>query len=121
MVLMYILMFLPLMAIPVFWFLPIIQAMAVYFVCLLLSAWMFWLMHKIHKLPVATGAENLINRDVKVISKSSFGVGTTYGVETEGELWTACTEDSVEVGDTVTIVAVKGTTLSVKRKMDTDK
>jgi membrane protein implicated in regulation of membrane protease activity len=97
-------MYLPLMAIPVFWFLPISQAMAVYFVCLLLSASMFWLMHRVHKLPVATGAEAFINRDVKVISKSTFGVGTTYVVQIEGELWTARTNEIVEIGDTVTIV-----------------
>ena len=109
------------MAIPVFWFLPMIQAMAVYFVCLLLSVWMFWLMHKVHKLPVATGAGALINRDVKVISKSIFGVRTTYVVRIEGELWTAVTDEIVEVGDTVTIVAVNGTTLRVKRKSDAAK
>jgi membrane protein implicated in regulation of membrane protease activity len=39
----------------------------------------------------------------------------------EGELWSACTDDVVEVGDTVTIVAVEGTTLKVIPKSDAAK
>lgn len=116
MILMFILMVLPVIVIPAFWLLPLDRAIPLYLVSVLLSASMFWLMHRNHKIPVATGSEGLIDRDAEVISKSTLGVRTVYLVRTRGELWIARCDDIVEVGEIVRIVAIGGNTLTVKRK-----
>ncbi len=109
---------LPLIAIPVFWLLSLEGAIIVYLFCLLLSGAMFWLMRITHRIPVATGAESLINRDAEVISKSNAGARPTYLVRMEGELWTASSNDTIKIGETVTVSTVKGNMLKVKSKND---
>jgi membrane protein implicated in regulation of membrane protease activity len=115
MILMFLLMVLPIIAIPAFWLLPPGRAIALYIVSILLSAPMYWIMHLNHKLPVATGSEALINRDAEVISRSNLGLKTIYFVQVRGELWAACCDNTVEIGDIVRIVAVEGNTLTIKR------
>jgi len=116
MIIMLILMLFPILSIPVFWLLPVGQAVAIYLVGLLFSASMYWIMHITHGKPVVTGREGLINRDVEIISKLASKKRSFYRVQTEGELWTARSDDIVDIGDTVTIVVVEGNTLNVKLK-----
>jgi membrane protein implicated in regulation of membrane protease activity len=71
MIIMFIVMFLPVLALPLFWALPLVQAVPVYIVCLLLSGWMFWIMRDNMKRPVRTGIESLIGKEAEVISRSS--------------------------------------------------
>lgn len=119
MILMMILMFLPLLAIPVFWFLPLGDAIGIYIVCLLLSASMHWIMHTSMKRPAATGRESLVGEEVKVITKSSTDKISPYQVRIEGELWSADSPDSLEKGETVVITAYQGNRLKVERKTET--
>lgn len=114
MILMKVLMVLPVVALPVFWLLPIGSAIAVFLVCVLLSGSMFWLMRRTDKMPVATGAEALVGQEVKVVSRMRSLGPPVYRVRASGEFWRARTEDAVEVGNVVTIVAVEGTTLWVR-------
>jgi membrane protein implicated in regulation of membrane protease activity len=116
MIVMLILMLLPILAIPVFWFLPLGQAVIVYLLSLLLSGWMFWLMRRNKKYPVTTGREGLIGREAEAISTSTIGRKTAYTVRVEGELWTARSSDTLKQGETVIIIAVDGSILNVKRK-----
>lgn len=115
MILMFILMILPIIAIPVFWLLPLGSAIILYILCILLSAPMYWIMSLNHKTPVATGSEALMNRQAEVISKSTLGWKTIYFVQVRGELWTACCNAPLETGEIVRIVAVGGNTLTIKR------
>lgn len=116
MILMMILMFLPLIAIPVFWLLPIDLAIPVYLACVLLSAWMFWIMRRTHKRPVVTGAEGLIKQEARVVSKA----GAAVFVRVEGELWAARSDDPLDTGDRVIIVGKEGNMLRIKRtKLET--
>jgi len=77
---------------------------------------MFRLMRRTMRRPVTTGVESLIGKDAEVTSRSSSHGGTPYMVRIEGELWSARSRDSLQHGETVVIVAVKGNYLTVKRK-----
>lgn len=112
---MLILMLLPLLALPVFWFLPLSWAILIYVVCVLVSASMFWLMRRSKRRPAVTGAESLMQKEAEVVSKSTAGKHL-YMVRVGGELWTAKSRDSVQPGETVTIVAVDGNRLTVERQ-----
>jgi membrane protein implicated in regulation of membrane protease activity len=116
MIVMLILMLLPVLTIPVFFFLPFGPAIAIYLVCLVASGLTFWLMRRTHRIPVTTGVESLINKNAEIVSKSGTGAGATYCAQMRGELWTARSNDNLEIGDSVTIVAVEGNSLKVQRK-----
>jgi membrane protein implicated in regulation of membrane protease activity len=116
MAVMLILMFLPLIAIPAFWFLPLGQAIPFYGVCILLSALMFLIMHRTMRRPVTTGVESIIGKEAEVISRSGSHRGIPYMVRIEGELWSARSRDSLQPGETVMIVGVKGNYLTVEHK-----
>ena len=112
---MVILMLLPLIALPVFWYLPLRQAIALYAISVLIAGVMHWLMHSAKKRPVVTGAESLIGKDAEVVSRSD-RYRTSYQVRVKNELWSADSEEDLESGETVIITAVKGNRLSVKHK-----
>jgi membrane protein implicated in regulation of membrane protease activity len=116
MIVMFILMVLPVLAIPVFWLLPLGQAVVVYIVCLALSGSMFWLMRGNRKRSVMTGKESLIGRDAEIIARSPDGGRPRYTLAIEGELWTARSGDALKLGEKVIITASQGNTLIVRRK-----
>jgi membrane protein implicated in regulation of membrane protease activity len=116
MIVMVILMALPLLAIPVFWLLPLGQAIVVYLIALALSGGMYWIMARNHKRPVVTGKESLIGREVEIDAISRNGSRPTYTLKTEGELWTARSPDALKVGDKVIITASEGSALIIRRK-----
>ncbi len=116
MILMFILMVLPLIALPVFWFLPLAQAVPIYLACVSLSVWMFWLMRRNKKYRVVTGREGLIGQEAEVVSKSTTRGRTEYTIHVEGELWTARSYDGAQPGEKVIIAAVEGSTPIIKHK-----
>jgi inner membrane protein len=116
MMVMIILMFLPLIAIPVFFFLPASESIPIYLVSLLLSAWMLWLMRRTDRIPVATGARGLINRDVVVVSRTAGRLRDIYTVQVEGELWNARSNENIQAGETATIIEAKGNLLAIRKK-----
>jgi hypothetical protein len=80
MAVMLILMFLPLIAIPAFWFLPLGQAIPFYGVCILLSALMFLIMHRTMRRPVTTGVEFHYRKGSRGNFQVSFAQGNSlYG------------------------------------------
>lgn len=113
MIVMMIVMFLPVLAIPVFWLLPSGAAIAVYLFCLALSGSLYWLMHKNMKRPIMTGNESLIGKETRVISQSPSDSRNPYLVRVEGEIWMAASPDSLRPDDPVVIVAVKGNRLII--------
>jgi membrane protein implicated in regulation of membrane protease activity len=116
MIVMFILMVAPVLAIPVFWLLPIGQAIAVYLIALALSGSMFWLMRGNHKRPVKTGKESLIGRDARIMARSSNGSHPKYTLMIEGELWTARSSDILKPDESAVITGSEGNTLIVERK-----
>jgi membrane protein implicated in regulation of membrane protease activity len=115
MIVMFILMVAPILAIPVFWLLPLGQAVIVYVIALALSGSMFWLMRGNRHRPVKTGKESLIGRDAEITSRSN-GTRPRYTIRIEGELWTTRSRDALKTGEQVIITASEGNTLVVSRK-----
>jgi membrane protein implicated in regulation of membrane protease activity len=113
---MFLLMLLPLVALPVFWFLPLRWAIPVYVFSLLLSGLMFRVMRKTMRRPVATGAESLIGKDAEVISISRPDYGAPYMVQVENVMWSAVSFDDLQPGEIVMITAVESNKLIVKSK-----
>ena len=109
---MLLLMLLPIIAIPVFWLLPLGLAIPIYVFALLLSGAMFWLMRR----PAVTGEGSLIGKDADVVSQSSQGISSRYIVRAEDRLWTAQSRDTLQPGETATIVAVEGNKLIINRR-----
>jgi membrane protein implicated in regulation of membrane protease activity len=114
MVLMPLLMFLPLLALPIFWLLPLAEALPIYLCLVALSVAMMWVMRKTMMMPSRTGAEYLVGMEAKVVYRSGLGYGTQYLVRVDGELWSARNSDLLEAGGSVIITAVKSNTLMVK-------
>jgi membrane protein implicated in regulation of membrane protease activity len=116
MIVMFVLMALPLIALPVFWLLPLGQAILVYLLSLLLSGWMFWLMRRNKKYRVVTGKEGLIGQEAEVVSKSTTRGKAEYTIRVEGELWMARSYNGVQPGEKVIIIGNEGNRLVVKHK-----
>jgi membrane protein implicated in regulation of membrane protease activity len=115
MIVMFIMMAAPVLAIPVFWLLPIGQALIVYAVALALCGSMFWVMRGNRHRPVQTGKESFIGMEA-VISDRSNGARPRYTLMIEGELWTARSSEVLKTGEKVVITSSEGNTLVVKRK-----
>ena len=113
MIVMMIIMFMPVIGLPVFWLIPLRDAAIIYVGGFILSALMMWVMHRTKKTPVKTGYESLLGRETTVVSMIS-DKRTPYQIRVEGEIWFAGSQDSLKVGDPVTITAVAGNKLQVK-------
>jgi len=115
-VIMIVMIFLPLFALPLFWLLPLDQAIPLYALSVVISATMFWFMRESKRRRSVTGEEGLIGREVKVVSQSRSGNEVAYLVEVKGETWSAASADRLKVGETATITAMDGLKLIVTRK-----
>jgi membrane protein implicated in regulation of membrane protease activity len=120
MILMLLVMLSPLIGMPVFWFLPLTQALPIYLFLFALFAGTMWVMRDAMKRPPMTGAEYLIGKTAKVVSRSTLGYGPPYIVRVLGELWSAHCLDSLHSGDAVIIVSVQGNSMQVERKSRPD-
>ena len=115
MILMLLVMFLPMIGVPVFWILPFGQALPIYLCFVALFAAMMWLMRGAMIRPRMTGAECLVGKTAEVVSKTSLGYDPPYMIRILGELWSADSEDILQIGETVKIVSVQGNRVLVKR------
>ena len=120
MILMLLVMFLPIIGLPVFWILPFDQALPIYLFFLLLFAGMMWVMRGAMKRPRMTGPECLIGKTAEMVSRSSMEYGPPFMVRVLGELWSARCDEPLQPGDAVIIVSVQGNSLFVERKNKPD-
>ncbi len=105
----------PVLALPIFWLMPLSFAIPIYIFIVLISGLLYRLIAKSIKRRPATGAESLIGDKAEVVSKSSTGGHTQYLVRSQGELWSAHCLDSLRPGETVNITALDGVKLVVER------
>ncbi len=87
---------------------PLNSAVPIYVVIVLLSAFLYWLITKAMKEPIQDGFQSLIGTEAEVVSKRATDSPARYLVRSHGELWTAYSTDILEIGEQVSIVAVKG-------------
>lgn len=116
MLLMFILMFLPLLELPLLLVLPMHVFIPVYVLSFPLTFWIYWLMRRNRKRPITTGRESLPGRELEVLSSGQRGPVKIYTVRTEGEWWYAWSGDDLQPGETVVVTACRGNRLIVRKK-----
>jgi membrane-bound serine protease (ClpP class) len=112
MALMMLIMFLPVIGLVLFYVWPLSSALPTYLVLLFFSGIFHVLMRKSMKLPVATGASELIGLPVSVLSWK----GPSGQVRVHGEVWEANTGDgkSLEDDEELVVAGIQGLTLIVE-------
>ncbi len=102
---------LPLLALPLFWLLPLNAALSLYGAVLALTIVVYVPVLKAWRLPVGTGRDALIHATGQVRQVS----GRQATIWVNSELWTAdLAEGEVRVGDAVQVVGIEGLRLRVR-------
>ncbi|MFQ6006425.1 MAG: NfeD family protein [Woeseia sp.] len=102
---------LPVIALPVFWLLPISASIPIYATVFVISAWIYWYVVRVMRRPVVTGAEELQHGVGKVASIDDDGV---IRIRVDGELWRAKAAAPLKVGDKLRVVRLEGLVLHVE-------
>lgn len=110
----HILLLMPLLGLPVFWMMPLSQALPVYTVIVLISGLLYWLIWRSMKISAGLGPESVIGTEAEVVSRLSPGHLGQYLVRTRGELWSACCTDTLQPGEKVNVADLRGINLIVK-------
>ena len=111
----HILLFMPAIAIPIFWLAPLDVAMPIYGIVALTSGALYWLIVRSMRQTPLIGAESLVGAEAEVVSKVNPGSAAQYLVRSQGELWSARSTDILELGETVRVAALRGISLIVER------
>ncbi len=108
---------LPFVGIPLFWLLPLEYALPINIAAWLATPFLYRVIRKSMRKPLQDGFRSLIGTRAEVVSKSDTDHSAKYLVRAkgEGELWTAYSTDTLELGEQVSIVAVKGIGVVVER------
>jgi len=111
----HLILFMPLLGLPLFWLLPIGYALPSYAVIVLVSAFLYRLITRAMRKPLQDGFQSLIGTESEVVSRLSPGNLAKYLVRSQGEIWSAYSPDILQPGEPVNIVAVKGIGVVVER------
>lgn len=104
------LLFLPVVALPVFWLWPLSIALPVYALALSITLWIYALAIKTTRRPAMTGAEGMIGERGRVVRIE----GRTATVEIHGEFWSAeAGGEPLAVGKVTRVVGMSGLRLKV--------
>lgn len=106
------LLLLPLVALPVFWIVPLATALPVYGAVLASSAAIYWYAIQAMRRPVQTGAEGMVGEIGEIIESR----GANLFVRARSEFWHAVHRGiPLREGDRVKVVAVEDLTLRVQK------
>ncbi len=108
----------PVLALPVFWLMPLNLAIPIYIIIALMSGLFYRLIARSMSKQPETGSEGLIGATAEVVSKLNPGNLAQYLVRSQGELWSASSPDVLGTGEMVSIAAVDGIRLVVRRNSD---
>ena len=86
-----------------------------YLFILVLSIFIYWLITRAMKQPVQDGFQSLIGTEAEIVSREVSGQTVKYLIRTQGELWSAFSEDELQPDEVVSIVGVKGVGVVIKR------
>jgi membrane-bound serine protease (ClpP class) len=109
----HILFVLPFVSLILFLLLPLEQALALYFLILLICAIFYWLIWKAMRRPVTTGIEGMIGAVGRVIQNRE----RADKVFVKGEIWDAICEEQVAVGESVEVIALQRMQLVVRKRL----
>ena len=110
----HLILFMPVLALPIFWLMPPSSAIPIYII-ILTTALLYWLIARAMGRQPSTGSENLIGTTAKVVSQFGSADHAQYLVRSRGELWTAISTDAITTGEIVSVSAVNGIRLVVRR------
>lgn len=102
---------LPVLALVAFWVWPLSIAVPVYAVVFFASGFMYYFLMRAMRLPVQTGAEDLLHSTGKVIDARQ---GVVH-IQMHSEIWNARSHGELHPGDTVRITGVNGLSLDVEK------
>jgi inner membrane protein len=102
---------LPLIALPIFWFLPLGPALLIYGAVLLISAWTYWYVMQSMRRPIVAGKEELLHSTGRVLEAH----GNSAQVRVHSEIWSAVSAERLRTDDIVEVVGIDGLTLQVRR------
>ena len=105
----------PLAGIPLFWMLPPGYALSINILLWIIFGFLGYKIIKALNMPRKDGFQSLIGSKVEVISKSNLGNHSEYLVRAESELWTARSPEALLPGEKVSVAALDGIKLIVKR------
>ncbi len=111
MILMLIIMFAPILALPLFSVMRFPYALFLYIVLVMISGWMHWIMHRCKHLRALSGLEAMIGESAVVLKD----LDPEGKVNFRGEVWNAVTRgEKIPLGHQVTILGANGLQLIVK-------
>ena len=105
----------PFVGLPLFWLLPLEYALPINLTIWLATPFLFRVIRKAMKKPLADGFQSLVGTHAEVVSRSETVRSAKYLVRAQGELWSAYSSDTLEIGEQVKVVALKGIGLVVER------
>jgi membrane-bound serine protease (ClpP class) len=106
----------PVLALPVFWLLPLSIAMPVYGAVLVLTALMAWPVVAAMRRPQLTGVEGMIGARGEALTELN-----PHGlIRCQGEVWSATADERIPAGERVRVVAVDRLQAQVARHARTD-
>lgn len=106
----HLLLFLPVVALPVLWLLPLSISVPAYALAVAVALWIYVLAVKSGRRPAMTGAEGMIGECGRVVQVD----GSTAKLLVHGELWSAETAgEKLAVGAEVRVVGIEGLRLKV--------
>jgi membrane-bound serine protease (ClpP class) len=99
----------PLLALPLFWVLPMAVAVPSYAAIVGVSGWSYWLAIRVMRRPIVSGREELLGSVGEVVD-----VGRDrLSVRVHGEVWTATSADKLRMGERVRVTRIDGLVLAV--------
>jgi membrane-bound serine protease (ClpP class) len=104
---------LPVLGLPVFWLLPLSEALPVYGVILALSVLVYVYVMRAMRHPVETGAEEILHSTGKVIEVDAKDIR----VRVHSEMWRAVSAEKLKPGDLVEIIGIDGLQLRVRKRV----
>ena len=107
----HLLLLLPILALPVFWLLPLSDAGPLYAVLVAVSVFVYLYVWKAWRAPLANGTQNLIGTTGRVVRVGPHNVTLQLG----GELWTASVQGApLSVGELASVVQIHGLRLTAR-------
>ncbi len=111
----------PVVALPLFWLMPVSYAAPIYIFIALVSAFFYWLIMRAMRQPVRDGFQSLIGTEVEVVSKLDPLDHAQYLVRSGGELWGARSGEVLYPGENVSVTSMDGIRLIVARSNNESK
>lgn len=104
----------PLLALPLFWVMPLDSALLIYLILVLMATGFYWAIVTTMTRGVEVGVEGLAGAGGEVVGIRRKGKNGRYLVRSRGELWSARCAEDLAVGERVRVRALDGVGVRVE-------